>query len=43
MKKGAHFCLMTSEKHFAGLTIVTISDDEVTFNAEVWDPPREEE
>jgi hypothetical protein len=42
IKKGAHFCLMTSERRFAGLSIVTISDDEVTFNAEVWDPPREE-
>lgn len=42
MKKGAHFCMMTSEKRFAGLTVVAISGDAVTFDAEVWDPPLEE-
>jgi hypothetical protein len=42
IKKGAHFCMMTNEKRFAGLTIVAISTDEVTFKAEVWDPPLEE-
>jgi hypothetical protein len=42
IKKGGHFCVTTSDKRVAAITIIAISNDAVTFSAEVWDPPLDE-